>query len=921
MSLMTSAQELRNRLFERLRAAGTVDELKAQVRVRVIEYLRDRASGQEAELFPAARSPLESSTDALLQKVVRSLVVDFLETEDCQYTLSVYLPEGGLDSSQPLSREELLRILGLEEDRSQDGRKFPLLARMLKGDWAAGLQPQYDGSVEGGSGKQPVETMDSMTQTRGEEDEAFPGESAAAILNRKLQYVTSRYTALMARESMAPQKSVEERMIRYQRDCDERAHEHIKSELKRFREIELEAMRVQERGMVRRELATQRDNLQREYQARIRRLAERERELDEMLSRQQAEVEAALFEERQKLLQRFHSMDEKSRQDARELELERKLLKQTERDLETKKRELEHHLLQAKEEELKMKKQHDDEIANFRRNVIADFEHREKSLQTEERRLKHEAQDLERLRKQATEELSLARGSSEEASSLQERLGIALEERDKLLAEKHVWSEKFSFQEKAIENEKQRSEKLNEDILTLTKEAESLRLLTESSEAVMARKDKDKIIESLRKQLAETNEEMEAKLKTLREEKLNLEAHRDSRIRQLEEQLNRAKESFEQELADMRDIVFAANRDAEVYRSESESRNAALKNLEAENADLRNLLAQTRSALDNEIANPREEEYVQTQLQQQLIPPAPPPFAAVPHFYFAQQPMPLSGREENPPASVEELRRELRNLQQELASLQANNTKFASDGGNAPSKRETESFLRSFLSEAREDRERHQRSPSSSGSGRKSSPGEKRQPTQSSPRTPEPSTSHPLQIKVSSPPSPPRSPEEESYAKVVLEVAEDAKSPSAVVHELSEEDELRKIREQQERRRKLQVQQRKERERREKEVAARIQEEEDDRSQSDKKSLLSPGSVAADAAPTTEKVAEKDQVIEEYRHRVLQSMESERSQRSPISKLSPMSVGTEEEISLPDAEEDDGDPKTATSSEGWSGFS
>ena len=122
--------DLKNIVIQNLEQEGTLGSLRAQLRARVfkaIENYADSNAKQQAGFQwqnPAAAKVHEDEDT----KLVALLVKDFLEHYKMDYTLSVYLPEIALSSSQDqISREDLAEKAGVS--RNSDG---PLLLQMLK---------------------------------------------------------------------------------------------------------------------------------------------------------------------------------------------------------------------------------------------------------------------------------------------------------------------------------------------------------------------------------------------------------------------------------------------------------------------------------------------------------------------------------------------------------------------------------------------------------------------------------------------------------------------------------------------------------------------------------------------------------------------------------------------------------------------
>ena len=86
--------------------------------------------------------------------------------------------------------------------------------------------------------------------------------------------------------------TVEERMLRYQRECDERAQSEIAIATKRFRDSALVRARMDERARYRAELERARDELAQEHRERLARLKSREADVHSRALRVEQDAEA-----------------------------------------------------------------------------------------------------------------------------------------------------------------------------------------------------------------------------------------------------------------------------------------------------------------------------------------------------------------------------------------------------------------------------------------------------------------------------------------------------------------------------------------------------------------------------------------------------------------------------------------------------
>jgi hypothetical protein len=69
---------------------------------------------------------------------------------------------------------------------------------------------------------------------------------AAMDLDQKLRRIDYSYMEKVEVERVMPFKSLEERMLKYKRECDTKYKEDLESEIKRLKEFELSKLRMEE---------------------------------------------------------------------------------------------------------------------------------------------------------------------------------------------------------------------------------------------------------------------------------------------------------------------------------------------------------------------------------------------------------------------------------------------------------------------------------------------------------------------------------------------------------------------------------------------------------------------------------------------------------------------------------------------------
>ncbi|ESO11854.1 hypothetical protein HELRODRAFT_190060, partial [Helobdella robusta] len=100
-----SADEFQLKLCENLKHQGFVNDLKSQMRNRLINELIQHSSFKLFENKSKYSSP---NSQVVTEKFVNSAIISYLKRYGYEYTLSIFLPECGLNSENIISEKDLL---------------------------------------------------------------------------------------------------------------------------------------------------------------------------------------------------------------------------------------------------------------------------------------------------------------------------------------------------------------------------------------------------------------------------------------------------------------------------------------------------------------------------------------------------------------------------------------------------------------------------------------------------------------------------------------------------------------------------------------------------------------------------------------------------------------------------------------------
>jgi hypothetical protein len=100
-----------------------------------------------------------------------------------------------------------------------------------------------------------------------------------------------------------PFKTLEERMLKYKRDCDQRMREELLAEVSRVREVEMSHVRLEEAAKYRAKLQEFRNELDRMHKEKMKEIQMREKDTQDRCNQRDREIEGASYDHRQKVIQ------------------------------------------------------------------------------------------------------------------------------------------------------------------------------------------------------------------------------------------------------------------------------------------------------------------------------------------------------------------------------------------------------------------------------------------------------------------------------------------------------------------------------------------------------------------------------------------------------------------------------------------
>ena len=299
-----TAEDLRNRMFESLQKKGFVDSLKSHLRNRLVVELKN--VGQSVHLGLQLGLQPNQQQDTLILRTINSLIVNHLRQSSYDYTLSVFLPECAMTPATLFTTEDVLKLLHI----SPQSKLYRSLTEP-NNVHQKGFMWRFLNELAACHGHP---TTESGTQT---ELSRFPFTSS---LEEEFRMVDSYYSEIQDNQ-ISRVHAIEERILSYQRQLEERSRSTLQMEMARFKDNQLAMMRVEEREKSRKDIENARKEFERTYRTKHDALEERERNGIERIHQQEQAMERETYAQRQLILEEIEALRQKELQVKRQDEL------------------------------------------------------------------------------------------------------------------------------------------------------------------------------------------------------------------------------------------------------------------------------------------------------------------------------------------------------------------------------------------------------------------------------------------------------------------------------------------------------------------------------------------------------------------------------------------------------------------------
>jgi oral-facial-digital syndrome 1 protein len=321
-----SLKELKNNLKDAMRKSGAVHSVKAQLRSEFIANLTDPyGKAERASTFAASN---------LRERLMLSALYNSLRARGMKHACSVFVAECGMDKNSTLTAMDIV-----------EGLNFGYASDVYKAVEAADKEGTMSNVFDLLMNETCKRLQTSSSETSIQTETA--GRTAREMLDIQTSAARERYEKVLSSEKASPQASMQERMLQYQNECDERMKKDLEGQMRHFRDTEALKIRLDESRKARVELDAVRREMDLEYERRLAASTDREKEVARQHAERERQLEASQYEYRQRMQRELDELrmretaaTKKGELDAQGAALLEQRLRETQIRIETREREL-----------------------------------------------------------------------------------------------------------------------------------------------------------------------------------------------------------------------------------------------------------------------------------------------------------------------------------------------------------------------------------------------------------------------------------------------------------------------------------------------------------------------------------------------------------------------------------------------------
>jgi len=140
-------------------------------------------------------------------------------------------------------------------------------------------------------------------------DKQIQTEAPKETLDKKLQSLNEELFARAESGRLFPFKSMQERLVKIEKEYEDKYQKLLREQLERFKETELSRLKIEEANKYREQISFWTQEQEKKYQERYEKLKQRELETLEVLKKKEMDISKEDFEQRQKFFKNCKHFD------------------------------------------------------------------------------------------------------------------------------------------------------------------------------------------------------------------------------------------------------------------------------------------------------------------------------------------------------------------------------------------------------------------------------------------------------------------------------------------------------------------------------------------------------------------------------------------------------------------------------------
>jgi DNA repair exonuclease SbcCD ATPase subunit len=337
----------------------------------------------------------------LRNRLLYSLINEFLRVRGLNYTVSVFLPEMAIGEDKLLERNEMIELLGLREvvDKTRE-KNYSILELTMR-------KLELTRRVAGHSDR-----VDRGCQTFGDE--------FAFDIEKKLDRIGVDYQGRLELDLKNQARMYEEKLTKMKREFEARLKAEVNAEVTRVREFEVSALRLEEAERYRMKMENYRSELEQSYQEKLAKLKDRERDTIEKCKTKMKEIENASHEHRQRILKDLELVKLKEEEVMSKRQLDMESIRMTREKVEEKDKILAEKAKDIEERERRYDNKLKEELEAQRYKLLLEMDSEKITMYSKNKAVEEELKMIPRLREHVDDFSKKNSKISEENNKLRE---------------------------------------------------------------------------------------------------------------------------------------------------------------------------------------------------------------------------------------------------------------------------------------------------------------------------------------------------------------------------------------------------------------------------------------------------------------------------------------------------------------------